>query len=66
LDIYNKKPLLLLEQPKEQPKKQQEQKTTITLEIDYENDAAMLPKTQIPKEKMPKMNYLHYNPQHGL
>ena len=70
LDIYNEKPLLLLEKPKEkpkeQPKKQQEQKTTITLEIDYENDAAMLPKTQIPKEKMPKMNYLHYNPQHGL
>jgi phosphate starvation-inducible PhoH-like protein len=64
LDIYNKKPLLLLEQPKEQPKKQQEQKTTIRL--DYENDAAMLPKTQIPKKQVPKVNYLHYNPQHGL
>jgi phosphate starvation-inducible protein PhoH and related proteins len=69
LDIYNKKPLLLLEQPKEQPKEQQteqpkEQKTTIRL--DYENDAAMLPKTQIPKKQVPKVNYLHYNPQHGL
>lgn len=63
LDIYNKKPLLLLEQPKEQPK---EQKTTITLEIDYENDAAMIPKTQLQKKQVPKINYLHYNPQHGL
>jgi phosphate starvation-inducible protein PhoH len=71
LDIYNKKPVLLLEEPKEQSKKQpkeqpKEEKISKTLEIDYENDAAMLPKTQIPKEKMPKINYLHYNPQHGL
>jgi phosphate starvation-inducible PhoH-like protein len=61
LDIYNKKPLLLLEQPKEQPN---EQKTTIKL--GNENDAAMLPKAQIPKKQVPKVNYLHYNPQHGL
>ena len=71
LDIYNKKPLLLLEEPKEQSKKQpkeqpKEEKISKTLEIDYKNDAAMLPKTQIPKEKVPKINYLHYNPQHGL
>jgi phosphate starvation-inducible PhoH-like protein len=59
LDIYNKKPLLLLEQPKEQPKEQPQQKTTIKL--GHENDAAM-----IPKEQVPKVNYLHYNPQHGL
>jgi phosphate starvation-inducible PhoH-like protein len=58
LDIYNKKPLLLLEAPKEQPKEEKK--------IDVENDAAMLPKTQIPKKQGPKINYLHYNPQHGL
>jgi len=58
LDIYNKKPLLLLEQPKEEPKEEKK--------IDVENDAAMLPKTQIPKKQVPKVNYLHYNPQHGL
>jgi phosphate starvation-inducible PhoH-like protein len=58
LDIYNKKPLLLLESPKEQPKEEKK--------IDVENDAAMLPKTQIPKKQGQKINYLHYNPQHGL
>jgi len=58
LDIYNKKTLLLLEAPKEAPKEEKK--------IDVENDAAMLPKTQIPKTQGPKINYLHYNPQHGL
>jgi phosphate starvation-inducible PhoH-like protein len=62
LDIYNKKPLLLLEAPKEQPKEESKEEK----KIDVENDAAMLPKTQIPKKQGPKINYLHYNPQHGL
>ena len=62
MDIYNKKPLLLLEAPKEQPKEQPKEEK----KIDVENDAAMLPKTQIPKKQGPKINYLHYNPQHGL
>ena len=62
LDIYNKKPLLLLEPSKEQPKEEPKEEK----KIDVENDAAMLPKTQIPKKQGPKINYLHYNPQHGL
>lgn len=66
LDIYNKKPLLLLEAPKEQPKEQSKEEPKEEKKIDVENDAAMLPKTQIPKKQGPKINYLHYNPQHGL
>ncbi len=66
LDIYNKKPLLLLEAPKEQPKEQPKEESKEEKKIDVENDAAMLPKTQIPKKQGPKINYLHYNPQHGL
>jgi len=70
LDIYNKKPLLLLEpskeEPKEQSKEEPKEESKEEKKIDVENDAAMLPKTQIPKKQGPKINYLHYNPQHGL
>ena len=77
LDIYNKKPVLLLE-PIQTPTPppttpiqttnpiENTIQTPIAKTITLENDAAMVPKRQVPKTQVPKMNYLHYNPQHGL